>query len=352
MNRPARPLIGFALVALAALACGLTSELSPTVAPATLSPNTPGATRTNPLPAGSTLQAPGWEISLLETVHGDSAERMILDANMFNDPAPEGYAYLLAYIRATSTHADNQAHTIDAASFDLTGSAFELYSAPQIGQVLPEPALRAELRRGETAEGWVGFLVRAGESAFVLVYDDIETYDEGNTRYLALGDDIPQIPDDVFAALPSGRGADIREPAEMGDTLVTPDWELTVTRAIRGDRAWNMIYEANPYNEPPEDGMDYVVIYAEMRYLGEQDDWATLGGYHFVFVNDANEDFGANYAIEPDPILEGRFYPGAEFEGWAALQVPKNQEVPLLRFTPGFSWEDHNTRYIRLDFER
>lgn len=55
-------------------------------------PNAPG-TRNNPHTLGTTVRDGGWEVTINEV--DLSADHRVLEANMFNSPAPEGHVYVL-----------------------------------------------------------------------------------------------------------------------------------------------------------------------------------------------------------------------------------------------------------------
>ena len=61
-------------------------------------------TRANPFPIGTTISDEEWEV----TVNGVSldASQAVVDANMFNDPAPEGQVYIMANLTATYVGTD------------------------------------------------------------------------------------------------------------------------------------------------------------------------------------------------------------------------------------------------------
>ncbi len=69
-------------------------------------------------------------------------------------------------------------------SFYTVGNQGEIWDRPPI--VNPRPNLYAELFPGGLVEGWVTFQAGAGEGSLVLIYEDLFSFSDENTRYLAL----------------------------------------------------------------------------------------------------------------------------------------------------------------------
>jgi len=98
-------------------------------------------------------------ITLVEIVRGAEAWSRIEEANMFNDPAPSGFEYVLVRIRFEYL----EGPTADT-SYDISPVWFTVVSSEGREQeyesvVPPEPELRASLYPGATHEGWGAYLV-------------------------------------------------------------------------------------------------------------------------------------------------------------------------------------------------
>lgn len=109
-------------------------------------------------------------ITLLETARGQDALERIQATNAGSEPPPDGYDYAVARIG------------FEYSARGLPGTcAHELIGSEQfvgvtadgqqfkISGVVPEPPLNGELSSGDSAEGWVGFLVPQ-ESTEPLMY--------------------------------------------------------------------------------------------------------------------------------------------------------------------------------------
>lgn len=138
--------------------------------------------RNNPAPIGvsQTVSSDGYtvkhtaEICVKQVIRGEEAWKRIVDTNEFNDEAPEGKEYVLAYIsvKALSISQDKK--------LDISGFDFDAYSGSNakyenIATVDPDPRLDSSIYAGATTEGWVSFLVNKADSNPKIVYG--EKYD-------------------------------------------------------------------------------------------------------------------------------------------------------------------------------
>lgn len=131
----------------------------------------------NPAPMGVTQtfndQYEYTHVQLIETIRGDMAWEMIYNANKFNTPPREGYEYILAkFVVAPKGVKDNKSLSISEFDFDVYSQSNVEYERESI--VLPEPKLRANAYAGGTTQGYVGFLVKKGDSpkaVYKLEYD-------------------------------------------------------------------------------------------------------------------------------------------------------------------------------------
>ena len=120
-----------------------------------------GATASAIVELGDMYRAPETydvEITVLEVLRGEKSMDLIKRASASNDPAQNGFEYILARIRfeysARGAPGDK--------TWDLSGSQFnafsddgKLYEIPSI--VLPEPGLAGVLRSGDSRQGWIAF---------------------------------------------------------------------------------------------------------------------------------------------------------------------------------------------------
>ncbi len=140
-------------------------------------PVTTGYSYSNPAPLNTTqvieveelLQKYKVEMSVKEIIRGEGAWKLVQEANMFNEPAPEGYEYLLAKIYFKLLDID------EGKQYNLTGVSIDLVSSDgkdydYAFAVAPEPSLNARLYKGASHEGWAVYLVRKDDAKPKLVF--------------------------------------------------------------------------------------------------------------------------------------------------------------------------------------
>lgn len=115
-------------------------------------------TRKNPVPLNTEIQvtvAPSYggegiaAFTVSEVVRGQDAEDMLAEANMFNDPAPDGMEYVLAYV--TVTFLEDQSGEDDPLKINYFTSRGSPLTMPcRIGVQLSSPS-RSSTRRSTRA---------------------------------------------------------------------------------------------------------------------------------------------------------------------------------------------------------
>ncbi|WP_276356150.1 DUF4352 domain-containing protein [Cohnella caldifontis] len=109
-------------------------------------------------------------------------------------------------------------------------------------------------------------------------------------------------------------------------------------QAVRGDKAWAMIHKANPYNEPPSEGYEYLLVKLKVAIVNnaKPDAAVTINAIHFTLVSSSGKDYDSASVIAPEPELDASMYAGAENTGWAAFQVKTDDPHPLLAFSRNY----------------
>jgi hypothetical protein len=318
-----------------------------TQTPAPTSTPEPGQSRGNPLPSGSVARANGWQIRVVDVMRGGQAAAAIQNVNQFNSPAPEGQEYVAIKVHVKSVHTDSQAHRLDSGDFRLTGDRLVEYMAP--GIVPPEPALKAEMFSGGEAEGWLVFAIGQNEGRLLLDFDPLS--DSGSRPiFIALTPDAVIPVDPQLADLkPTDRGLTHEQPGQLGETLITEDWAVTILESIRGEQAWQMTLAANQFNDPPSNGREYLAVRARVRNLNPADETVRIDSSSFKTIGSANVIYDAPSIVEPSPPLEAALYPGGEVEGWVVLQIGQGEDNVQIVFDPIFDFEQINRRFIAVE---
>lgn len=304
-----------------------------------------GRTRADPVSLGEAASAAQWDIQVLEVLRGDDAWDALFTASEWNDPAPEGFEYVLVKIGAART-GDNEAKQIGSIDFNITGSAAVLHQPVYLTN--PDPELDAELLPGGTTEGWLSFATWQGEDSLILVYDEAWEWDD-KPIYFALEEGATvEIPADLSSGGDAEAGASRAEPAEFGAMIFEKPWEVQVLEIIRGDEAYQALTEANMFNDPPQDGFEYVLLGVYVRHLGKAEAAEEIDGSMFHVTGDNNVLYRYPYTVEPEPELDASLYPGGEWAGWLAFEVAVGEENLLLAFGDIFDLEEKG-RFIALE---
>ncbi|MFZ5918120.1 MAG: DUF4352 domain-containing protein [Chloroflexota bacterium] len=304
-----------------------------------------GASRSEPAAYGSRIFEQPWDVEVLDVVRGDEAYDMLLEANEYTEPPAEGLEYVLLRIYAKNLAKTEEAQSIDGSVFHLTGDNNVLYRYPYV--VEPEPNLDVRLYPGGEWTGWLAFEFGVGEENPVLVFGQVYDLDREG-RFVALEEGAGvALPSSIEIAGDQTSGASADDPAPSGTVIATETWEITVLEVLRGDDAWDAIYEANEYNDPPDEGMEYVLLRVSMRNISEED-VPELADYGlFELVGDNKEVYEQIYVTVPDPELSGWLYPNGQTEGWVALQAAEGETGLLLIISD--SYFSDVKRYLALE---
>lgn len=142
-------------------------------------------TRSNPLPFGDTITvkeniyddsfnayASAVDITLLETIRGEEAWTMIQNENQFNEPAEEGYEYVIVKVKGflKESETDDDSLYFSNMNFNFVSNDGEVYNWTSV--VVPND-LSTELYNGGTGEGLIANQVKVGDD-FKVSYDSSE----------------------------------------------------------------------------------------------------------------------------------------------------------------------------------
>lgn len=314
----------------------------------TPTPAQAGMGRSKPAPRNAVVLAPNWDVQVMDYKRGTAAWKDLEEANPFNEAPGAGEEYVLVKLRVKCTYADSDPHAIMAFDFKLTGSRLQAYDSLLVDT--PGEELYAELTTGGQTEGWAAFLAAKDEKNLILVVDEMANFDEDRLRYIALDDNASiSIAPELAAIRPTDLGRDADNPAAFNDRLVTQNWELSMLEMLRGDSAMQRLLQVWEENPAPLDGMEYVLLRVNARYIGTQDRPERIDLFYFNTLD--NQGYVGDYgeAQPPEPVLDAALYPGGEVEGWLILQVRKGAGGLKLVFQPMTDESTENQRYISLE---
>jgi hypothetical protein len=120
-------------------------------------------------------------ITVKEVVRGESAWQIVKDASASNRAAGSGFEYLLARVHfefSARTTPEHYSYALDQAQFTAMSGDDKPYDAAVFVKP-PEPVLHTTLRSGDSAEGWVAFVVPRGDHTPLMLFRE----DVGNISH-------------------------------------------------------------------------------------------------------------------------------------------------------------------------
>ncbi len=122
--------------------------------------------------------------------------------------------------------------------------------------------------------------------------------------------------------------------------------ELTIIEVKRGGSAWDMIKEANMFNEEPTQEKEYLLTKIKIRVIETEDDEPyNVESSDFKMVSGNGVVYENPSVVEPKPELDGEVYSGGVIEGWISFEVDKSDLTPLLRI----EGTNENTLWIKIE---
>ncbi|MBU8907671.1 hypothetical protein [Desertibacillus haloalkaliphilus] len=109
--------------------------------------------------------------------------------------------------------------------------------------------------------------------------------------------------------------------------------EMELLEVMSGEEAWNIVREANQFNEAPGEGQEYILARYFVKINEVEEEPYDLTHAQFDAVSTTGntyDDFISVSGLEPD--LRNEMYTGAEREGFTYFLVEKDDEDPLVAF--------------------
>jgi len=110
--------------------------------------------------------------------------------------------------------------------------------------------------------------------------------------------------------------------------------EIKVLGILRGQQAWEKIYAAYQYNDPPAEGYEYLLakIYFKLNDIEEGKAFDLNGIVHIKLVSSVGKEYDLSWISAPEPSLNAKLYKDASNEGYAVYLVKKDDLKPKLTF--------------------
>lgn len=131
----------------------------------------------------------------------------------------------------------------------------------------------------------------------------------------------------------------------FGDTFVAAVWVLD---SIRGEDAWQIVQAANPFNEPPPEGREYLLVLVAffLEEAPEPDIAYDLGPLDFDLVSATGREYDHPIMVSGlDPDIRTTLYEGASHAGLIPFIVDQGDE-PVLTF--GRDWRGRGGAWLEL----
>ncbi len=120
----------------------------------------------------------------------------------------------------------------------------------------------------------------------------------------------------------------------------TANFQITVLDVNRGQSAWNKVYQANQFNDPPAAGMDYIVAKIAVNYQtsSQQDFELLVSSWSFKSVSN-NQVLETPSIVDPDPELNANLFPGGQSEGYIVVSAYIDDPTPLIVYEDWTSFD-------------
>lgn len=311
-----------------------------------------GASRQNPAPLNTEFRGKTWAFSITNVVRGAEANALIADANMFNGAPAEGSEYVLVTVKVTNISTEDKAENVMLATYiRLTGSRNQLYD---MASVVEPVQLKGDVFPNGSVEGQIAFEVPSDETNLIFVLN--ESFSFVPALYVAYDAGASMVPDPGIVLADTSIGLSRDTPANTNETMVINPIVFRIDEVVRGADAAKMVQDANQFNNPPADGMEYVCIKITLKYLGDgQSDsiYSTvLANNEFRLIGSQNVLYDVPTVVEPAPQFSdmdaNSIYAGGIISGWIVREVPAGETGLLLQYQPQFDFFDRSMRYIAL----
>ncbi len=310
-----------------------------------------GMSRANPIPLGTLISIPGWDIQVLELLRGEAAAAMVNSGDRKFDPPPEGYEYALAKVFVRCTSMDEKAHSLSS-ELTLSGSSHIKYADQMDGWPAPE-FVYEDMFIAESVEGWIDTLIPVAEENLIVVLD-AKDWDSGfeTLRYFELEEGASIVPSGaMFEQTPNDVGVNPDQPASIGELMIMTEWDITVLSSLRGEEALSSLRQESPNYSGPEEGDEYILLEVVIHYFGSEDTPVPVYDSNFYIEVEGSTYRGRiRYPMKSEfTWINSTVFPGAAVMGWTILSLPEGIANPVIIYNPGeYTGSGEELRYITI----
>ena len=145
----------------------------------------------------------------------------------------------------------------------------------------------------------------------------------------------------ILGEAPAANKYSMSNPAPIG-TMQTAQFEyivdkftanVTIKEILRGAAAWDLIKEANMFNEEAGTGYEYILAKIDFKLTNAPASKTYgLSGYNFDLISDKGKAYEKELVIAPEPELTAELYKNASSEGYVAFKVSVGDKAPKIAF--------------------
>lgn len=123
------------------------------------------------------------------------------------------------------------------------------------------------------------------------------------------------------------------------EVKVGPNWNIAILEIVPD--AWSIVKEENQFNDPPEEGNQFVMAKIRVSYVGEESDtpWTSL---NIRYLGNDGNTYDSGIGVLPKPFIDiGEQFPGASADANIGWEVPVDSLVDgTIIIEESFSFED------------
>lgn len=150
----------------------------------------------------------------------------------------------------------------------------------------------------------------------------------------------PLLAQDNSSRNPAPVGSTVRSMVELGSVYSNIyDISITVLETVRGKEALDRLKAANPANQAPGAGLEFLLARVRFEFKGRAVSDTIpfeLGDAPLQWVALASDltEYPHVSLTPPKPALVGSVKPGNSVDGWVAFAVDRNDSTPVMVFDP------------------
>jgi hypothetical protein len=108
---------------------------------------------------------------------------------------------------------------------------------------------------------------------------------------------------------------------------------ITVNEIVSGEAAYDILLDANKFNDPPEDGMEYVIANITAELIDHDSDGAvSISKFNFDAFSGSGSEYERVSVVDRKPAFSGDVYAGGSITGYTTFMVSADDDSPVIVF--------------------